>query len=84
MDEAISYGWAGKILRVNLTSGAISVEPTDPYKDLYIGGMGIANKILYDEVEPGTDPLSPENKIPRVANRAGPIPTLSCGNAHRS
>ncbi len=22
--------------------------------------------------------------IPRVANRAGPIPTLSCGNAHRS
>lgn len=21
---------------------------------------------------------------PRVANRAGPIPTLSCGNAHRS
>lgn len=63
MDEAISYGWAGKILRVNLTSGAISVEPTDPYKDLYIGGMGIANKILYDEVEPGTDPLSPENKI---------------------
>ena len=23
-------------------------------------------------------------KFPRVANRAGPIPTLSCGNAHRS
>lgn len=25
-----------------------------------------------------------EKLFPRVANRAGPIPTLSCGNAHRS
>ena len=25
--------------------------------------MGIANKIMYDEVPAGTDPLSPENKI---------------------
>lgn len=57
-----SYGWAGKILRVDLTTGTISTQPTDPYK-AYIGGMGIANKIMYDEVPAGTDPFSPENKV---------------------
>lgn len=62
LDPNKSYGWTGKILRVNLTDKTVSVSPTDPYKG-YIGGMGIANKIMYDEVPAGTDPLSPENKI---------------------
>ena len=62
LDPNKSYGWTGKILRVNLTDKTVSVSPTDPYKG-YIGGMGLANKIMYDEVPAGTDPLSPENKI---------------------
>ena len=62
LDPNKSYGWTGKILRVNLTDKTVSVSPTDPYKG-YIGGMGLANKILYDEVAPGTDPLAPENKV---------------------
>ncbi|MEG0217208.1 MAG: aldehyde ferredoxin oxidoreductase [Raoultibacter sp.] len=62
MADVKSYGWAGKILRVNLTTGAITTEPTEPYK-AYIGGMGLANKIMYDEVPAGTDPLAAENKV---------------------
>ena len=62
LDPNKSYGWTGKILRVNLTDKTVSVSPTDPNKE-YLGGMGIANKIMYDEVPAGTDPLSPENKI---------------------
>ena len=62
LDPNKSYGWTGKILRVNLTDKTVSVSPTDPYKE-YLGGMGIANKIMYDEVAPGTDPLAPENKV---------------------
>ena len=62
LDPNKSYGWTGKILRVNLTDKTVSVSPTDPYKG-YIGGMGLANKIMYDEVAPGTDPLAPENKV---------------------
>lgn len=62
MADTKSYGWAGRILRVNLTDGTVSTQPTDPYKE-YLGGMGIANKIMFDEVAPGTDPLSPENKV---------------------
>jgi len=48
-DPNKSYGWTGSILRVNLTTGEITTQSTDPYKD-YIGGMGLANKIIYDEV----------------------------------
>lgn len=62
MADEKSYGWAGKILRVNLTTGSISTESTEPYKHL-IGGMGIGNKIMYDEVPAGTDPLSEANKV---------------------
>ena len=52
------YGWHGTILRVNLTNGKITKEPLS--KELahkYIGGRGLNIKFLYDEVEPGTDPL---------------------------
>ena len=55
-------GWAGKILRVNLTNGKISSEDTSKYQD-YIGGMGIAYKIMFDEVPLGTKPYDAENKI---------------------
>jgi aldehyde:ferredoxin oxidoreductase len=62
MADEKSFGWAGKILRVNLTTGAITTEPTEPYKP-YIGGMGIANKIMYDEVPAGTKPYDEANKV---------------------
>ena len=63
LDPNKSYGWTGKILRVNLTDKTVSVSPTDPYKG-YIGGMGLANKIMYDEVAP-PEPIRwrPENKV---------------------
>ncbi|WP_306600928.1 aldehyde ferredoxin oxidoreductase family protein [Geothrix sp. 21YS21S-2] len=58
------YGWVGKVLRVNLTTGAISKEATNP-KDaaLFLGARGLGTKILTDEVDPKVDPLSPENKL---------------------
>lgn len=57
-----TYGWAGQIARVNLSTGDITeVDDTDMQKD-YIGGMGFANKIMYDEVPAGTDWMDEENK----------------------
>jgi aldehyde:ferredoxin oxidoreductase len=57
-------GYTGKILRVNLTTRKSTGEPLDPKlaRD-YIGGTGLGNRIIYDEVPPSTDPLSPEAKI---------------------
>ncbi len=62
MADEKSYGWAGRLLRVNLSTGTVTTEPTAPYKE-YIGGMGLANKIIYDEVPAGADPLGPDAKI---------------------
>ncbi|WP_455140515.1 aldehyde ferredoxin oxidoreductase family protein [Candidatus Hodarchaeum mangrovi] len=58
------FGYMGKILRVNLTTGMIKEEIPDE-KDLrmYLGGAGLATKFLFDEVPKGIDPLGPENKL---------------------
>ena len=51
-------GWAGSVLRINLTTGSITTEDTLPkYKD-YIGGMGLGYKVIFDEVPLDTDPLA--------------------------
>jgi aldehyde:ferredoxin oxidoreductase len=57
-------GWAGKILRVNLTQGSLKVEELSTgLTDLFLGGRGLASKILFDEVDPQIEPLSPRNKL---------------------
>jgi len=57
-------GYAGTILRVNLTTGEIRKEPYDPQvaRD-FLGGRGLGIYTLYNEVPAGTDPLGPENKL---------------------
>jgi len=57
------YGYAGKILRVNLSNEEISTEPTIPYAREWLGGPGIAIKILYDELRSWVTPYEPENKL---------------------
>ncbi len=58
------YGWTGKIIRVNLTEEKITVEDLNMEDaKLYLGGRGLASKILCDEIDPNIDPLSPENKL---------------------
>ncbi len=54
----------GKILRVDLSNSSHTVEDVDPdlAKD-YIGGRGLAEKYLFDEVDPTVDPLSEDNKL---------------------
>ena len=56
--------YAGKMLRVDLTSGDITVQPFGrEYIDLFIGGRGVASKVLYDEVGPEVKPLDPDNRL---------------------
>ena len=58
------YGWAGTILDVDLSTGKITKEPISKEMAVkYIGGRGLAARILYDEVGPETDPLGPDNII---------------------
>ncbi|MFW9794414.1 MAG: aldehyde ferredoxin oxidoreductase C-terminal domain-containing protein, partial [Candidatus Thorarchaeota archaeon] len=58
------FGYMGKILRVNLTTSTITEEfPDEETLRKYLGGSGLATKILFDETEPGIDPLGPENLL---------------------
>ncbi|MBM3223697.1 MAG: aldehyde ferredoxin oxidoreductase family protein [Candidatus Tectomicrobia bacterium] len=56
--------WTRKILRVNLTSGAITSEPLNmAWARDYLGQRGLASKYLYEEIDPRVDALSPGNKL---------------------
>ncbi len=57
-------GYAGKLLRVNLSTGAIKKEKLDEETAYnFLGGRGYAANILYKELKQGTDALSPKNKL---------------------
>lgn len=56
-------GWVGKILLIDLGSGQVTTVPTERYAQKYVGGRGIATKLAYDLIPPGTDPLGPENAL---------------------
>jgi aldehyde:ferredoxin oxidoreductase len=54
----------GKIIRIDLSKERIAVEDLDvELAKKFIGGRGFATKILYDELDPRVDPISPENKL---------------------
>lgn len=61
MDELC--GWTGKILRVDLSKGETSAIHTADYVPRFVGGLGVAAKIAWDELEPGVGPLSPQNML---------------------
>ncbi|MDF1555578.1 MAG: aldehyde ferredoxin oxidoreductase family protein [Deferrisomatales bacterium] len=58
------YGWAGRILRVDLTRQAVRWEDlaAETAKD-WIGARGLGMYYLLGEVSPTCDPLGPENKL---------------------
>jgi aldehyde:ferredoxin oxidoreductase len=57
-------GYGGTILRVNLSDGKVSKEPTPAQLAReFIGGRGFGAYFIFKEVPKGADPLDPENKL---------------------
>ncbi|MCX5852541.1 MAG: aldehyde ferredoxin oxidoreductase family protein [Deltaproteobacteria bacterium] len=58
----MNRGYMGKILNVNLGTGAIAEEviPDELYEN-YLAGMGLAAFLLYNRIPAGADPLGPDN-----------------------
>jgi len=53
-----------RLLRVNLSNGVIKEEEIpNEIVEAFVGGRGFAAKYVYDEIPPGIDPLSKENKL---------------------
>ena len=60
--EALSY--CNRVLRINLTNKEITTEKMDDDTcKLFVGGVGIGAKLLYDETRAGIAPLSSESKL---------------------
>lgn len=55
-------GYMGKLLRVDLTSGRCvpAPLPSEAVLRKYVGGIGLAMRILLDETKPGTKATDPE------------------------
>lgn len=60
----MSFGYCGKILRVDLTREIARDEDLDErlVKD-FLGGPGLGAKVLFDEVPPRISPFDPANKL---------------------
>lgn len=56
-------GYAGKILRIDLTTSKFSEEPTEKYASKFLGGRGINQKILLEDLKPEVTPFEPANMI---------------------
>ena len=59
----VPHGYAGKILRIDLSSRNITSVPTAAYAGRFIGGRGIAAKIYWDEMPPEVEAFDPENRL---------------------
>lgn len=57
------YGYSGKILRVDLSSGRASSISTLDYAGGFLGGRGIAAGIYWDEVPPEAGSTDAANKL---------------------
>ena len=53
------YGWANRILRVDLTEGRIWAQETAPRVPAFIGARGLAAKIVWNEYPTPVDPFDP-------------------------
>ncbi len=58
------FGWQGKLLTIDLTSGDAGTFTPDPetYRQ-YIGGTALAARLLYDRIPARATPLGPENVL---------------------
>jgi aldehyde:ferredoxin oxidoreductase len=58
------YGYAGRILYVDLNTGKTRVEKlSEDYAKKYIGGIGLGMRLWLDNSKAGVEPFSPENPL---------------------
>ena len=72
-----TYGWKGSLVRVNLTSGENQRISTAELTEQFIGGRGVVSKIYWDEVDPKTDALHPENPLILMTGPLAGTPAIS-------
>ncbi|MDP2728225.1 MAG: aldehyde ferredoxin oxidoreductase N-terminal domain-containing protein, partial [Dehalococcoidia bacterium] len=75
------YGYAGRLLRIDLTKGQITEELLDEATARkYLGGTGIGAKYLYEEVPPGVNWSDESNRFMIVTGPLGGTPVRGSGS----
>jgi aldehyde:ferredoxin oxidoreductase len=57
------YGYAGDILRVDLTTSKVVTESVKKYTPKFLGGRGINQFLLFKELDRGVAPFEPANRL---------------------
>ncbi|MFN8471311.1 MAG: aldehyde ferredoxin oxidoreductase family protein [Anaerolineae bacterium] len=74
------YGYLGKLLWVDLSSGVVRDEPlNEDYARDFIGGSGLAGRYLWDLTDAATGPLSPEAPLIFMAGPLVGTAAPACG-----
>ncbi|MBM4444958.1 MAG: aldehyde ferredoxin oxidoreductase, partial [Chloroflexi bacterium] len=68
--------YAGRILRLDLSSGAVSQSPTSDYVRRFLGGRGLAAAIYWDEVPPTSSAFDPENRLIFATGPLAGVPVI--------
>ncbi len=55
------YGYAGNVLKIDVSDGKIKKQPSNRYTDRYIGGHGLAAGLYWEMVPPEAKTLDPDN-----------------------
>ncbi|MEM2129863.1 MAG: aldehyde ferredoxin oxidoreductase family protein, partial [Candidatus Bathyarchaeia archaeon] len=77
------YGYAGKILHIDLSNGKTDVQPlSEEYAKRYIGGIGLGIRLLLDNSVPNTDPFSPDNPLILTTGPLSGTMAPTGGNGH--
>lgn len=71
-----AFGYAGRILRVDLSSKRVEALPTSDYADRFLGGRGIATRLYWDHVPPGAGALAPENALVLATGPLAGVPVI--------
>ncbi len=77
------YGYAGRVLYVDLNTGKIRVETlNEDYAKKYIGGIGLGMRLWLDNSKAGVDPFSPENPLVLALGPISGTMFPTAGNGH--
>jgi aldehyde:ferredoxin oxidoreductase len=68
------YGYAGNILKINLSTGKTEKRPSRNYTDKYIGGHGLASRLYWEIVPPEAGYADPENCLIAASGPAAGFP----------
>jgi aldehyde:ferredoxin oxidoreductase len=72
-------GYAGKLLRVNLSTGKVWTQPWADDMQECLGGAGLGAKILYDEVGPKVHWDHPDNRLVMATGPLAGLPVWGTG-----